>query len=160
MKLNISKALLVGVAFVSWSGLTQGQAQQQFHKPMAPIGPTSEFECQALERNWSNTCDQIKAAHQQCLDANKDPKIQRAGECDKAPCLDLHMQMSACDGGERQKAVSSCYASVNAYKNRQAEAQRAIDAKVREERAAEQERQARLQCEADESRGVRRRRRG
>jgi hypothetical protein len=151
MTLKASKAVLVGVAFVSWSGLAQGQTQQ-FHKPMAPIGPTSEFECQALERNWSNTCDQIKAAHQQCLDANKDPKIQRAGECDKAPCLDLHRQMSACDGGERQQAVSSCYASVNAYKSQQAAAQRAYEAQVREARAAEQERQARLRVQAEESR--------
>jgi hypothetical protein len=92
------------VAIVASCGLDTAEAGQQqstYHKPMAPIGPTSDAQCQALEAEWSSVCEQISAAHQQCLDANTDPAIKRAGACDKAPCLALHIENESCGGAER-----------------------------------------------------------
>jgi hypothetical protein len=137
--LVIVAARIVGVA---------GQQQSTFHKPMAPIGPTSEAQCQALEGEWSAVCGRISAAHQQCLDANADSKIPGAGNCSKAPCLALHKENDSCGGAERSNAVSACRASVRAHQEREAAFRAAQEAAVRAQQEAERARRERMAAEA------------
>jgi len=143
------------VAIVASCGLDTAEAGQQqstYHKPMAPIGPTSDAQCQALEAEWSSVCEQISAAHQQCLDANTDPAIKRAGACDKAPCLALHIENESCGGAERTSAVSACWTAVRAHQDREAEFKAAQQAALRAEQEAERQRKARIAAETDKSR--------
>jgi len=136
--LVIVAARIVGVA----------QQQSTFHKPMAPIGPTSDAQCQALEAEWSAVCGRINAAHQQCLDANADSRIPGAGNCSKAPCLALHKENDSCGGAERSNAVSACRASVRAHNEREAAFRAAQEAAVRAQQEAERARRERMAAEA------------
>jgi hypothetical protein len=137
------------VAIILSCGVASAAEQQQvYHKPMAPIGPTSEAQCQALEADWSAVCQRITDTHQQCLDANKNPSIPGANGCSKAPCLSLHQQMDGCGGAERRDAVSSCYASVRAHKTREAEFKAAQDAALRAQQEAERQRRERFAADA------------
>jgi len=153
---TLTLAAAVGVATMLVSGriaIAAGGQQQpqysQFHKPMAPIGPTSEAQCAALESEWTALCTRISDTHQQCLDANTNPNVKGAGACSKAPCLSLHVQMDECNGGERRQAVAACRAAVKVHTDREAEFRRMREAEIRAQQQAEHERRERLKAEAD-----------
>jgi hypothetical protein len=125
-----------------------GQGQQQtFHKPMAPIGPTSEDQCRMLEAEWSRVCRQISDAHQQCLDSYNGSDVKGAGECSRGPCLAIHVEMTTCGGAERQQAVSSCYAAVRDHQGREAQFQRIQAEAARAQQEAERAHRDRLAAE-------------
>jgi hypothetical protein len=152
MKALISAAggIVIAALSVAVSDARQPQQPQysQFHKPMAPIGPTSEAQCAALQTEWSRLCQQITDTHQRCLDANTNPAIKGAGKCSKAPCLQLHNEMDACGGAEQRQAVDACHASVRNHKDREAQFRRAQEEAVRAQQQVERERKARLDAEA------------
>jgi hypothetical protein len=147
---------IVAVVIVALAGSGElpeaGQQQPTFHKPMAPIGPTSDAQCQALQNEWGAVCQRISDAHQQCLDANADPRIKGAGKCDKAPCLALHVENESCGGAERTNAVNACWASVRAHHDREAQFKAAQEAVLRAQQEAERERKSRLAADAAKSR--------
>lgn len=153
---TLTLAAAVGVAIMIASGriaIAAGGQQQpqysQFHKPMAPIGPTSEAQCAALESEWTALCTRISDTHQQCLDANTNPNVKGAGACSKAPCLSLHIEMDGCNGAERRQAVDACRAAVKVHTDREAEFRRMREAEMRAQQQAERERRERLKAEAD-----------
>jgi len=151
---TLAAAIAVATMLVPGTGAHAAGGQQQaqysqFHKPMAPIGPTSEAQCSALESEWTALCTRITDTHQQCLDANTNPNVKRAGACSKAPCLSLHMQMEECNGAERRQAVAACRAAVKVYTDREAEFKRMQEAAIRAQQQAERERRERLKAEAD-----------
>ena len=139
---------VIAVAAVIVSCWTAAAQQSTFHKPMAPIGPTSDAQCQALESEWGAVCQRISDTHQQCLDANASSTIPRAGSCSKAPCLALHIENDSCGGAERRDAVNACWTSVRAHKARDAEFKAAQDAALRAQQQAERERRDRFAAEA------------
>jgi len=145
--LVVALFIIVAVRIVAAAGAAGGQ-QSTYHKPMAPIGPTSEAQCQALEAEWTAVCQRISTAHQQCLDANADPKIPRAGSCDKAPCLALHKENDSCGGAERSNALSACRASVRAHQERETAFRAAQQAALRAQQEAERAHRERLAAEA------------
>jgi hypothetical protein len=152
--ITLVAAVVVATMIVSGrSAIASGEPQQpqysQFHKPMSPIGPTSEAQCSALAAEWTALCTRISNTHQQCLDANTNTNIKGAGACSKAPCLSLHMQMDECNGAERQQAVAACRAAVKVHTDREAEFKRMQEAHIRAQQQAERERRERLKAEAD-----------
>jgi len=155
-RLTLVAVAAVGVATMIVSGriaMAAGGQQQpqysQFHKPMAPIGPTSEAQCAALESEWTALCTRISDTHQQCLDANTNPNVKGAGACSKAPCLSLHIEMDGCNGAERRQAVDACRAAVKVHTDREAEFRRMQEAEIRAQQQAERERRERFKAEAD-----------
>ena len=133
------------------AGGQQQPPYSQFHKPMAPIGPTSAAQCDALESEWAALCTRITDTHQQCLDASTNPNIKGAGACSKAPCLSLHIQMDECNGAERRQAVAACRAAVKVHTDREAEFKRMQDAAIRAQQQMERERRERFKAEAAKS---------
>jgi len=141
--------LFGGAALILAFGATADQ--ETFHKPMAPIGPTSQQQCLALEGEWTKMCKRISDAHQQCLDAYEGSNVKGAGECSRGPCLSLHTQMTSCGGEERTRQVSACNASVREHQAREAEFRRAEEAAVRAAQDAERARLERLGAETARS---------
>lgn len=150
-----SRTPLLVVSAVLFASLlpatSQAQQQQTYHKPMAPIGPTSDAQCRSLEADWSYVCKQISDAHQQCLDSYNGSNVKGAGECSRAPCLSLHTQMTTCGGEERSQMVSACYAQVRAHREREADFQRMQQAAIQAQQEAERQRRERFEAEAAKS---------
>lgn len=132
--------------------------------PGSPLSPTSDAQCDALQRQWSQLSQALEDAHQKCLDAHQretqDPRASMSANnpvCSHPACQSLHTARSEVrqKSGER---VQACRSDVAQYQQRkQLERQQAELAQRQQQERAEAarnaaEQQSELTQQAEEKR--------
>lgn len=128
--------------------MSSAQAQfQLFVLPTAPLGPTSQQECERHGKKVSEVVQSIEAAHASCLaSAERDSASKQLGikhysirsldsqsECSEPRCQSLHDQRSSFRV-KGEKAVSDCSVSVAKYQRD--DAQRTVRQQQRDQLAS------------------------
>jgi len=112
--------------------------------PGSPLSPTSDAQCDALQRQWSQLSQALEEAHQKCLDAHqRETEDHRASMsatnpvCSHPACQSLHTARLEV-GQKSRERVQACRSEVAQYQQRkQLERQQAeLAQRQQEERAA------------------------
>jgi hypothetical protein len=92
--------------------------------PGSPLAPTSDAQCDALQRQWSQLSQALEDAHQKCLDAHQreteDPRASLAASnpvCSHPACQSLHTARFEVAQKLRQR-VQACRSEVAQYQQR------------------------------------------
>jgi hypothetical protein len=119
-------------------------------KPLSPIAPRQATECEALARQWASVWQQIEKVHSDCIfryGGSLANWIGKGNDMCVKQCVSSHQTLSQASS-ERKAAVDACYAQVQDFRNREAQAQREEDAQrqaqVQAQAAADRQRQASL----------------
>jgi hypothetical protein len=112
--------------------------------PGSPLSPTSDAQCDGLQRQWSQLSQALEDAHQKCLDAHQreteDPRASMSATnpvCSHPACQSLHTARFEV-GQKSRERVQACRSEVAQYQQRkQLERQQAeLAERQQQERAA------------------------